>query len=225
MLCTGLVSESGLAPGGYRTGTADGRLTFTASVRMVVRVHYGTEYRGTNAEVTGASCLTDFNVFVIAVAYGTYGSHADCGNVTKLAGGETKESILAFFSHELCGVACRSCELTASAGIKLNVVYKSTYGNIYKGKGVARLDIRRRTCNDGVADFESLRSENVILYSVLILNEGNLCGAIGIVLQCFNFCLNIELISLEIDNTILTAVSAAVMANGDSSVTVTAGML
>ena len=142
MLCTGLVSESGFAPGSYRTGTADGRLTFTASVRMVVRVHYGTADCGTYAEVTGASCLTDFNVFVIAVAYGTYGSHADCGNVTKFAGGETKESILAFFSHELCGVSGCSCELTASAGIKLNVVYESTYGNIYKGKGVACLDIR-----------------------------------------------------------------------------------
>ena len=192
---------------------------------MVVRVHNRTADCRTPTHISLTAGFTDFNVFVIAVAYGTYGSHADCGNVTKLAGGETKESILAFFSHELCGVACRSCELTASAGIKLNVVYKSTYGNIYKGKGVARLDIRRRTCNDGVADFESLRSENVILYSVLILNEGNVCGAIGIVLQCFNFCLNIELISLEIDNTILTAVSAAVMANGDSSVTVTAGML
>ena len=225
MLSTGLESESGLAPRSNRTGTTDGGLTFTTAVRMVAGVHYGTAYCGTDAHVTGTACFTDLNVDVVLVAYGTDGSHTFSGNVSEFAGGKTEESIFAFLSHELSSIAGSSCKLTAASGIKLYVVNERTGGDVGKGKRVADLDIGVRSGNDGVAYCKTCGSEDVALNAVFVLNECDKRGTIGIVLYGLNFGSNVEFLSLEVNYTILFAVSAAVMTNGDSAVAVSAGGL
>jgi hypothetical protein len=169
--------------------------------------------------------LTDFNVFVIGVAYLADCSHAADGNITKLCRGKTKEGFAAFFCHELSGVACCSCELAASAGIELDVVNYSAYGDICKRKSIAGLDVGCGACDNGVADFKAYGLKDVSLLAVLIFEKGDECRAVGIVFDADYFGGNIKLISLEINYTILCANSAASVANGDSSVAVTAAVL
>ena len=48
--------------------------------------------------------------------------------------------------------------------------------------------------------------------------------SVGIVFKSLNGCEDVELISLEVDDTILSSVSAAAVANGDASVAVTAAL-
>ena len=225
MFSTRLVTESGLAPRGNGTGTADRRLAFTAAVGVVVRVHDGAADRGTDAHVTRASGFTYLDVDVILVAHGADGSHTIGGNVAKLTRGKAEKRIFAFFSHELCGVACGSCHLTASAGIKLNVVNERTGGDVCKRESIAGLDVGICACDDLVAYRKTGGSKDVALYAVLIPDESNKCGTVGIVLYCFYLREHTDLVSLIVDNAVFNAVSAAVMANGDSAVGVSAGSL
>lgn len=52
-------------------GTTDTGLTFTTTMRMVVGVHDGTTYGGTDAHVTLTSGFTDLNQAMINVTYNT----------------------------------------------------------------------------------------------------------------------------------------------------------
>ena len=131
---SGLVAESGLAPGGNRSGTANGRLTFTTAVGVVAGVHYRTSYSRSDALVTSASCLTEVNVLVVDVADLTDGSHAANSDLSHLAGRKSYESVILLLTHKLSHIACRSNELSALAGIKLKVVDKGTNGDIAKSQ-------------------------------------------------------------------------------------------
>ena len=68
LVLSGLQTESRLAPRSARTRTADRCLSFTASMRMIVRVHNGTADCRTDAHVTFAAGLADVDQVVIAVS-------------------------------------------------------------------------------------------------------------------------------------------------------------
>ena len=68
LLCaSGLVTKSGLAPRGNRSGTSNRGLTLTTAVRVVVRVHDRTTYCRSDAEVTCSAGLTEVYVLVVEV--------------------------------------------------------------------------------------------------------------------------------------------------------------
>lgn len=58
----------------------------------------------------------------LGVAYNTHRCPAYQRNHSHLAGGKSQGSILTFFCHELCAVACRTNKLSALAGIQFNIV-------------------------------------------------------------------------------------------------------
>ena len=62
------------------------------------------------------------------------------------------------------------------------------------------------------------------LLAVLILDEGDVGGAVGVVLQAEDLSRAL-LLALEVDDTILALVSAAAVADGDAAVAVAAGIL
>ena len=156
-----------------------------------------------------AACLTDFNVFMVKVADLAYCCHAFNGNVAKLARRKSEKSIDAFFSHKLCSVACSSCKLAALAGIKLNVMNESTDRDVCKRKSVAGLNVGIGSCENLVAYFKADRSKDVALYAVGILNKSDVCRTVGVVFKRFNGCFNVKFVSLEVDYSVFSAVSAA----------------
>ena len=153
------------------------------------------------------------------------GCVASIRNVTKFAAGKTDKCILAFFSHELCHGTCGTNKLCAFSGIKLYVVDESTNGDVGKGKSVAGDDVCFRTGNNFIAGFHSVRSNDVSLLAVFILNKSDVCGTVGVVLKSENVCHHSGFVTFEIDYTIFGSVAAATMTNGDAAVGVTTGML
>ena len=135
------MTESRLTPRSNGTGTTDRALALTTAVGMVVRVHNGTAYCGTDAHVTLASCLTEHYVGEVDVANLTDSGLAAEGNQTNLSAGKTYLSVLAFLSHELSGVARAPDELSALAGKQLDAVDHRTDRDVPEGDGVADLDI------------------------------------------------------------------------------------
>ena len=90
-MATGLVAQSGLAPRGNRTWTANRGFTLTTTVWVIVWVHYRTANGRSPAHVTLSASLTDLYVLVVDVAYLTDGSHAVYRNVSQLAGRQSQQ--------------------------------------------------------------------------------------------------------------------------------------
>ena len=104
-------------------------------------------------------------------------------------------------------------------------MYDRTNGDRCKRKCVSGPDINVLARYYLVAYLESLGSEDVGLLAVLILDQRDERGTVGIVLNCLYNCFYVKLITFEIYNTVLSSVAAASVTNCDSAVAVTARLL
>ena len=69
------------------------------------------------------------------------------------------------------------------------------------------------------------RGEDVAALAVFILAQGDERAAVGVVLETEDLCGHLGLVALEVDNAVLLAVAAALVADGDAAVAVAAGVL
>lgn len=222
VLLSGLVTESGLAPRGNRSGTADGGLTFTASVWVVAGVHDRTADCRSDTQMTGLACFTEAYVLVVDIGYLTDRSHAVSGDLSHFARGKSNENVFVLLTHELSHISCGTHKLRALAGIKLDVVNESTYGDIAERQRIAGLDVRMGTACNGVANSQTVGSDDISLLAVLILNESDKRASVRIVLKSENSSVHALLISLEVDYSVFSSASAASVTNGYSAVAVSA---
>lgn len=204
-----LVTQCRLAPRGNRAGTTNGALAFTTTVGVIVRVHYRTADGGTPAHVSSAAGLTVVHVLVIGIAYLTNGGHALYGYISQLTGGEPDQGVSAFLSHQLSHNASGTGQLRALAGVHLNVVDKGTNRNVQHGQSIAGLDVSAGAGHYGVTNRQAGGSDDVALLAVLVLDQRDVSGTVGIVLQGENGGGDTGLVSLEVDDAVLSAVSAA----------------
>ena len=77
---------------------------------------------------------------------------------------------------------------------------------------------------DRVAHLQAVRGDDVALLAVLILHQRDVGGAVGIVLNGQDGGGHVDLVALEVDDAVLSAVAAAAMADGDAAVAVAAGV-
>ena len=100
-----------------------------------------------------------------------------------------------------------------------------TDGDVLEGQSVTGLDVGVGAGHNLVANLQTIGSQDVALDAVLILDEGDEGRTVRIVLQSLDSGRHIKLVALEVDDTVLDAVAAAVMADGDLAGVVAAGML
>ena len=193
---------------------SDRALTFTAAVRVVVRVHNRASDGRLNAEMTGFAGFADAYNFVLYVADLPYGCLALNGNESHFAGRHLQSRVRALFCHNLRGNSCRSRNLRAASGLHFDCVDYRTYGDFRKRKAVARLDVRARTRKHLVAYRKSDGRENVSLFAVCISEKRDVRRPVGVVLNGLNRCGYTVLITLEIDYSVFGFVAAADMTNG-----------
>ena len=175
--------------------------------------------------MTGTASLTQLYVRMIRVTNNADGSLAVQTDVTQLTGGQTNHCLAAFLSHQLSADACGTNQLCALARVQLDVVDHGTNRNVLNRQAVAGLDVGILGRNDLVADLQALGSEDICLLAVLVLNESDVSGTVRIILQGLNLGINVELLTLEVNDTVLLLVAAADVANGDAAVAVAASGL
>ena len=175
--------------------------------------------------MAGTAGLTDVDVLVVDVADLADGGHAVELYVAQLAAGQADHAVLALLGHQLGHVAGGAGQLGALAGVQLHIVDDGTDGDVGQGQRVAGLDIGAGAGNDGVAHLQADGGQNVALFAVLILHQGDMGGTVGVVLQGQHGRGHIQLLALEVDHTVFATVAAALMANGDAAGIVAAGML
>ena len=100
----------------------------------------------------------------------------------------------------------------------------STIGNVGNRKDVADLNIRIFTCVYYITGLESGRSNDVALFASLVSEESNISGTVRIVLNTENGIGGFTC-ALEVDDSVLLSVSAAVMSHGNTTGVVSAGVL
>ena len=100
-----------------------------------------------------------------------------------------------------------------------------THGDVGQRQSVAGLDVGGGRGDDAVSGGQANRGQDVAALAVFILAQGDVCAAVGVVLQTKDLCADIQLIALEVDHAVLLAVAAALMADGDAAVAVAAGVL
>ena len=162
---------------------------------------------------------------MIGVTDNTDGSLAVQTDVTQLAGGQTNHALAVLLSHQLSADACGTNQLRALARVQLDVVDHGTNRNVLNRQAVAGLDVGILGRNDLVADLQALGSEDICLLAVLVLNESDVSGTVRIILQGLNLGVNVELLTLEVNDTVLLLVAAAAVADGDAAVAVAASGL
>ena len=224
-MLAGLQAQSGLAPRSHRSRHTDGALALAAAVRMVAGVHDDAADGGTDAHVADAASLAQTHILMIGVAHSTDGSLGVQGQLAHLAGGQTHGSKAIFLRHQLSAHAGGTDQLAAAAGLELQVVDQGTNGNAGHGQRVAGLDVSILGGDNSVANLQALGSQDVALLAVGVEQQSDEGAAVGIVLDSGNLSGDLQLVALEVDDTILTLVTAALVTDGDLALLVAAGVL
>ena len=111
--------------------------------------------------------------------------------------------------------------LPALFGLELDVVDDRADRHLLERHGVARLDVGALHRGDHlVARGKTLRRKDVGLLAVLVGDEGDERGPVGIVFEPFDRADDVELGPLEIDQTIAALVPAAAIEGGDAAAVV-----
>ncbi len=78
-------------------------------------------------------------------------------------------------------------------------------------QGIARLDFGVGAGHDDIADIQPFRRKNIPVFAVAVLQQRNAAVAVRIVLQLRNRCRDIDLVALEVNDSIMTAIAATAM--------------
>src|SRR5215468_3142003 len=148
------VAARRLSPG--RNGVASARsLAFTASMRMIHRVHRHAAHRRALAQPPRATGLADRNVLVLDVAHLSDGGHAVDRDDANLARWQPELRLNAVFGDQLREAARASGHLAAFTGFQLDVVNLRAQRNVFDRKRVAGEDVRFGAGNHGLSHPQS----------------------------------------------------------------------
>ena len=109
------------------------RLAFTASVWMVDRVHDDAANMGTAPEPAAPSRLSHIDVLMVQVSYLANRGHTGCQDASHLSGLEPHLHIVSVTTHDLSKSSGAADQLTAFAGLQLDIVNGRTQRHIGKG--------------------------------------------------------------------------------------------
>ena len=151
--------------------------------------------------------------------------HAVRADNAHFAGGHTDLSVAVLLRHQLSSSTGGADELSALAGVHLNVVDDGTDRDVGDGQAVAGQDVGVGAGHDDVAGLQADRSDDVALLAVLVLDESDERAAVGVILQAQDGRGDVHLVALEVDDAVLLLVAAAVVTDGDAAVAVAAGVL
>src|SRR5207342_857977 len=104
--------------------------------------------------------------------------------------------------------------LAALAGAQLDVVDHGADRDVAQGQGVAGPDVGTLAAHQPVADLHVPGGEDVALLAVLVVEQGDAAGAVGVVLDRRHLGAHAVLGALEVDQAVLALVLAAAVAGG-----------
>src|SRR4051812_6173771 len=215
----GLLALGGEAPRRHRMAPARGA-ALAAAMRMVDRVHRHAAVVRHAPLPALASGLADRDVHVVGIRHRADRRHAAAMYQALLGRVEPQDHIFAVASDDLGVGAGRARDLPALADLDLDIVHDRADRNVARRHGIARLHVRMFAGNDSIALREPLRRQDVCELAVLVFDQRDESGAIGIIFDAFDLGGRVEPAALEIDHAVRALMPAAAEAHGDAAVVV-----
>src|ERR1700756_498747 len=214
LVVTGLQSLGIPAPRGNRVRVALAGLALAATVRVIDRIHGESPHRGAyTLPALGARLAVAAQIVLVVPDLANRRAAVDV-HLARLAGLEPQVGVDALACGEGHRGAGTARQLPAATGLHLHVVDERAHRDVAQRHGVAGLDGRIRARAHLIARLHSLGSEDVAPLAVGILDEGDVARAVRVVLQALDHAGDTVLVALEVDEAVLLARAAAVMARG-----------
>src|SRR4051794_15430027 len=211
-----LVALGRHAPRRHRVTAARG-LAFAAAERVVDRVHRDAAYVRPDALPAAAPGLADRHVLVVDVADRADGRETVHVDLADLAGRHLHRGVVAFLGHQLHRRPGAARDLAALARLQLDVVEQRAERNVLQRQRIARQDVDVLPRDDGVADLQPGRLQDVALLAVGVGQQRDARRAVRVVLDGRDPGRHIELVPLEIDDPVHPLVAAAAPPRGEVS--------
>src|SRR5215203_3668959 len=197
-------------------------LAFAAAMRMVDRIHDDTANVRPLSLPAGPSGFTDADILVIEIADLADGGHARSEDAAHFSRLQTNLHIVAIPTHDLRRSSGAPDQLTALTGPEFNIMDGRSQWHAGQSQGIPRPDFRLGTRLNLVVHLQSHRRQNVALFSIAVVQQGNARRAIGIVLNGFNACENPDLIPSKINSAIQALVPSPTKPNGHPAIVIPA---
>src|SRR5665647_290256 len=205
--------------------TAFTGLAFTATVRVVNRIHHHTANGWANTHPALHTGLAQTAQAVFFVGNTTNGGAAFDVNLANFTGAHAHLGIGAFTRQQRCRGTSGTRDLRAFADLHLDAVNGGTHGNIADGQGVTDANRRFRTAHQRGTDFKATWGDDVGALAVGVADQGNMGRAVGVVLDTFDLGRNGILVALEVNHAVMMLVTATFVTRRDVPVVVTASLL
>src|SRR5262249_32730915 len=153
--------------------------------------------------------------------------HADRGPALRadaphLAGGQRDLRPLAFTGGQRGGGAGAAADLPTAARLDLRVVDGHAQRHAPQRPAIADFTFHFLAADDAVAGLEPFGRQDVRLRAVLVLQQGDTCRAVGVVLDGDDIGPGAILAPLEVDDPVHALVAAAAEARADDALVVAA---
>ncbi len=198
---------------------------FAAAMRVIDRVHGHTAVMRLATQPARAAGLAQVDVLLVGVRHRADGRHAFGPHDADFTGRQAKLGIALILADQLHVGTGGTGDLTALADLHLDIVDHGADRNVLQRQRVARLDVDLLASHDAVADGEALRGQNVVQLAVLILDEGDESGAVGVIFQTLDHRRHIKLVPLEVDDAVVALVPTTTEPDRDATQIVTAALL
>src|SRR2546423_5091686 len=218
-----LETHGRLAPRRLRLAT-DGRLRLAAAVGMVTRRHHDATDGRAPTHVALVAGAADLLVLVLDVADLTDRRAAADVYDADAARWKADLGVLAFLRDQLRRATSRAHELRTAAGLELDSVDLGAGRDVLERQAVADTRLGVRPGDDGVADPQVLRRDDVALFAVLIEEEREARRAVRVVLDRLHRGGDPILVALEVHQPVVPLLAAAAVARGHSALSASAGL-
>lgn len=213
---SGFVTLSRLTPRRYWV-TTSGSTPLTTTMRVIDRVHYDPANGRTFSEPTGSSRFPDRNQVVIFITANSNGRETILVNLANFGRRKFQKNVFSVATRDRSERTRGSCDLSASSDLEFHVMHVCARWNFSDRHRVPDFNFGARAGLNGVAHFDSVRGENIRIFSVLVTDQRDECGTVRIVLESFYDRRNVGLSASKIDDTIFSFYATALVTNGDLS--------
>ena len=189
-------------------------------MRVINRVHSNTANCRTHTSPPFRTGFAELAKVVFAMTDFTNRCATVDMNLTSLAGSQTQCGVSTFASSQLCRTASRANQLSALTRLHFNVVHRCTNRNRTKWQRVTWFNRCIFATDDRRASSNTLRCQNVTALTVSVLNQGDVCTTVRIVLKPLYNTRNSVFVALEVNQAIVLLVTAALMTNRDTAVVI-----
>src|SRR3989344_4965691 len=188
--------------GGLRPSGASALSTFSATIRVVNRVHGRASDFGSFAEPPGSSGFTQEYKLVFLVGKLADGSKALFGNHPDFRRRHDQLNIARLFGQDGCAASGRPDRNAALTGLQFDIVNHRTLRDILQLHSVARLKRSLVGDNYRVADLQVKRGQYISFVSVGKVNSRDPGSSVRVVFESKDLSGNIHFVLPEVDLSI-----------------------